>query len=310
MAIQTAELVNDFLNFAARRDPRLASVPLYKTVEEVQAALAPQLSAQQIRAVLDVPRELVVTADRDMLRRAILNLWMNAIDAMPAGGELVVTAHAGTSGVELEVADSGPGLPDEIRRRVFEPFFTTKEQGKGSGLGLSMVYGLVKQTGGHVKIYSEVGFGTTVKIYLPRAEAKHHADARAESVEAIAAKGHELILVVEDNEHMRAVTLKQLADLGYRTLEAANARLALSILDDHPEIDLLFTDVIMPGGITGCELAREVKKRRPDLKILLTSGYTQQAVANGCHDLEGLELLHKPFRKRDLAMKLRQTLGS
>lgn len=212
--------------------------------------------------------------------------------------------------VLLAVSDTGTGMSAEVHERAFEPFFSTKGIAKGSGLGLSMVYGFVKQTGGHVKIYSEVGFGTTVKIYLPRANAMQNAEAQSEAVESSVAKGHELILVVEDNERMRAVTLKQLANLGYRTLEAENAKMALFILDEHPEIDLLFTDVIMPGGMTGCELAREVKKRRPNLKILLTSGYTQQAVANGCHDLEGLELLNKPFRKRDLAAKVRQTLDS
>jgi CheY-like chemotaxis protein len=210
--------------------------------------------------------------------------------------------------VLLAISDTGTGMSSEVLERAFEPFFSTKGVGKGSGLGLSMVYGFVKQTGGHVKVYSEIGFGTTVKIYLPRANMMQKTETQTESVDAKLPEGNELILVVEDNERMRAVTLKQLTDLGYRSLAAENAKAALSLLDQHPEIDLLFTDVIMPGGMTGCELAREVKKRRPSLRILLTSGYTAQAVANGCHDLAGLELLQKPFRKVELAAKLRQML--
>jgi PAS domain S-box-containing protein len=324
-ALRGAELVQRLLAFSRKQPLQPAAIDLNERLPEIAKMLRRTLG-ENIELKLNCGDDLwPALADASQTDEAILNLAINARDAMPNGGALTIETvnvrldedYASqqvevTAGnyVMLAISDTGTGMEREVLERAFEPFFSTKGVGKGSGLGLSMVYGFVKQTGGHVKIYSEVGFGTTVKIYLPRAEAKHHADAKAESVEAAAAKGHEFILVVEDNDHMRAVTLKQMADLGYRTLEAENAKMALSILDEHPEIDLLFTDVIMPGGMTGCELAREVKKRRPDLKILLTSGYTQQAVANGCHDLKGLELLHKPFRKRDLAMKLRQTLDS
>ena len=207
--------------------------------------------------------------------------------------------------VLLAVSDNGVGMPPDVIDRAFEPFFTTKAVGKGSGLGLSMVYGFAKQSGGHIKIYSEVGHGTTVKIYLPRnhlaASASEEPDRSDVQHEA---KG-ERILVVEDNEGVRLVALKQLENLGYRTLEAENAKEALAILDREPEIDLLFTDIVMPGGMSGSELAREASKRRPGLKVLLTSGYTAHAATNGDHDIEGLELLNKPFRQRDLAEKLR-----
>ena len=171
-----------------------------------------------------------------------------------------------------------------------------------------MVYGFVKQSGGHIKIYSEVGHGTTVKIYLPRSDGGAIAGVRPATADHAPAPGTELVLMVEDNKDLRTVTLKQLTDLGYRTLEAENAKVALTILAERPDIDLLFTDIVMPGGMTGTELAREAKRLYPKLKILLTSGYTARAMANGFHDIEGLELLNKPFRKRDLAQRLRTVL--
>ncbi len=210
--------------------------------------------------------------------------------------------------VQVSISDTGAGMSPEVIEHCFEPFFTTKGIEKGTGLGLSMVYGFVKQSGGHIKIYSEVGHGTTVKIYLPTAGAGVAGRPRAVTVESAPATGTEVILMVEDNTDLRAVTVKQLADLGYRTLEAENAKAALKMLAAHPEIDLLFTDIVMPGGMTGTELAREARRLYPKLKILLTSGYTARAMANGFHDIEGLELLNKPFRKRDLAQRLRAVL--
>jgi PAS domain S-box-containing protein len=324
-ALRGAELVQRLLAFSRKQPLQPAAIDLNERLPEIAKMLRRTLG-ENIELKLNCGADLSpALADASQTDEAILNLAINARDAMPHGGTLTIeTANVHldddyashhvevTAGdyVLLAVSDTGTGMTAEILDRAFEPFFSTKGVGKGSGLGLSMVYGFVKQTGGHVKIYSEVGFGTTVKIYLPRAEAKHHADAPAESVQAIAAKGHELILVVEDNEQMRIVTLKQLSELGYRTLAAENAQAALAVLHEHPEIDLLFTDIVMPGGMTGCDLARQARSLRADLKILLTSGYTAQAVVNGCHDLEGLELLNKPFRKRDLAMKLRQILDS
>jgi len=195
-----------------------------------------------------------------------------------------------------------------VIEHCFEPFFTTKGIEKGTGLGLSMVYGFVKQSGGHIKIYSELGHGTSVKVYLPRSDGGAIGHVRPDTAGNAPALGTELVLMVEDNKDLRAVTLKQLTDLGYRTLEADNAKAALKILAERPDIDLLFTDIVMPGGMTGTELAREAKRLYPRLKILLTSGYTARAMANGFHDIEGLELLNKPFRKRDLAQRLRSVL--
>jgi CheY-like chemotaxis protein len=210
--------------------------------------------------------------------------------------------------VQVSVSDTGVGMTQETIDRCFEPFFTTKSTEKGTGLGLSMVYGFVKQSGGHIKIYSEVGHGTSVKIYLPRADRQVQARAVSGSIQATPTQGREVILVVEDNTDLRTVMIKQLTDLGYETREAENAKAALVALAKHPEVELLFTDIIMPGGMTGVELAREVRRLYPEVKILLTSGYTARAMANGFHDIDNLELLQKPFRKHDLAQRIRQIL--
>jgi CheY-like chemotaxis protein len=192
---------------------------------------------------------------------------------------------------------------------VFEPFFTTKETGKGTGLGLSMVYGFVKQSGGHIKVYSEEGRGTTIKLYLPRADAD--ADQRAEDHPAAAPpRGSETILLVEDNELVRGQVTMQLDSLGYITVSAANAAEALALLDAGATPDLLFTDVVMPGGMNGNQLAQEVIKRRPLVKVLYTSGYTENAMIHQGRLDPGVLLLTKPYRKADLARLLRMALGA
>jgi CheY-like chemotaxis protein len=252
-----------------------------------------------------------------------LNLAINARDAMPEGGKLTMETSSVrldadyaarnidvTSGdyVLLAVSDTGVGIPPDVLERVFEPFFTTKEPGKGTGLGLSMVYGFIKQSNGHIKIYSEIGRGTVVKIYLPRARTVEAAKMVREQ-EPEASRGHELVLVVEDNADMRAVAAAQLTDLGYRVLEADSAKAALAILEKRRDIDLLFSDVIMPGGMSGFELVVEARAKYPKLKMLLASGYTAKTITTGIIDLGGTELLNKPYRKYDLAIKLRQVLA-
>jgi CheY-like chemotaxis protein len=264
-----------------------------------------------------------VLVDPAQMDEAILNLAINARDAMPEGGVLSIETvntsldadYAARNSevvpgdyVEVSISDTGTGMTPEVIERCFEPFFTTKEVQKGTGLGLSMVYGFVKQSGGHVKVYSELGHGTSIKLYMPRAGEGGRAAPAAEPVALPPQCGSELVLTVEDNPDLRKMTVKQLIDLGYRTMEAENANAALQILTAHPEIDLLFTDVIMPGGMTGTELARAARQLRPRLKILLVSGYALRATASGAQDIAGLELLSKPFRKHDLARKLRHIL--
>jgi len=262
-------------------------------------------------------------ADPAQVDEAVLNLAINARDAMPRGGRLTIeTANAVLDDdyaarhsevkagdyVQLSVSDTGEGMSAEVIQRCCEPFFTTKGVEKGTGLGLSMVYGFVKQSGGHIKIYSETGHGTSVKLYFPRAQSVDEPAARVAS-EMPPARG-ECVLVVEDNAELRAVSVKQLGDLGYRALEARDAREALTLLAAHPEVSLLFSDIVMPGGMTGTELAREVRRLYPALKILLTSGYTARAMSNGFHDIDGLDMLLKPFRKSDLAKRLRHLLDT
>jgi CheY-like chemotaxis protein len=245
---------------------------------------------------------------------------------MPNGGKLTIeTANASLESaysaenpdaapgdyVMLAVTDNGTGIAPENLGRVFEPFFTTKGPGKGSGLGLSMVYGFMKQSGGHMKIYSEVGHGTVVRLYFPRtgnAAAAASAPAEAPAPQETAAHG-ELILVVEDNTEVRRTAVSQLRDLGYRTLEAVNAKEALAQLDGAQDIALIFTDIVMPGGMTGWELGTAVKAWRPDLPILYTSGFSESSVQDDRAHAHSRHFLPKPYRKRDLAQKLQQLLS-
>jgi PAS domain S-box-containing protein len=261
-------------------------------------------------------------ADSGQVENSLLNLAINARDAMPEGGKLIIetsNVHLDddyassnaevTSGdyVMMTVTDTGIGMPPDVLAHVFEPFFTTKEVGKGTGLGLSMIYGFAKQSGGHAKIYSEVGHGTTVRLYLPRLT---NESLKSDSAAVTPARkgGGETILVVEDNPDVRGLVLRQLRDLGYEVIEAANGPQALKILDDGAAIDLLFTDVVMPGGMTGRQLAEAAKTRRPNLKTLFTSGYTEDSILRLGKLDPGVRLLSKPYRKHELATRIRESL--
>jgi signal transduction histidine kinase len=261
--------------------------------------------------------------DPAQVETLLLNLAVNARDAMPGGGKLTIetanarldddyaAAHAEvTPGqyVMLAVTDNGTGMPAEIAERAFEPFFTTKDAGQGTGLGLSMIYGFVKQSEGHVKIYSEVGHGTTIKVYLPRSREQEAVVPDEPPVEERAPGSLETVLVVEDDADVRDLAVNMLQSLGYVPVEATDADSALAALDQRPEIVLLFTDVVLPGGTDGAELAREARKRRPDLRVLYTSGYTDNAIIHkGVLD-EDAEIINKPFRKAALARKIRSIL--
>jgi signal transduction histidine kinase/DNA-binding response OmpR family regulator len=261
--------------------------------------------------------------DPGQIENAILNLAINARDAMAGGGRL--TIEAGNALLDAEyarvhedvipgqyvmvgVTDTGAGIEHQLIERVFEPFFSTKPEGKGTGLGLSMVYGFVKQSGGHVKIYSEVGQGTTVKLYLPRA---HQAeDAIADETAAPVRGGSETVLVVEDDDEVRETAVGLLADLGYRVLKAREALAALSVIESGVPIDVLFTDVVMPGPLRSPELARQAKERLPGLAVLFTSGYTENAIVHGGRLDRGVELLSKPYTREALARKIRHVLAN
>jgi CheY-like chemotaxis protein len=204
------------------------------------------------------------------------------------------------------VSDTGTGMPAEVRDKVFEPFFTTKETGKGTGLGLSMVYGFVKQSGGHIKVYSEEGHGTSIKLYLPAASGG--ADASIPVVVPARGAG-EIIMVVEDDALVRGFVIAQLQSLGYRTVAAADGRAALEYVESGQPFDLLFTDVVMPGGLTGRQLAVEVTRHQPGTKILYTSGYTENSIVHHGRLDQGVMLLSKPYRKSELASIIRLALG-
>ena len=209
----------------------------------------------------------------------------------------------------LCVSDTGSGMTPEVVARAFERFFTTKAA-KGSGLGLSMVYGFARQSKGHVKIYSEPGRGTTIRLYLPRADAAASAGKARKPDPLRAARPNERILVVEDNTEVRETVIRQLHDLGYETLEASGGKEAVTILKSDARVDLLFSDVVMPGGMDGTQLAEEAARLRPNLKILLTSGFARASIQDGAASTYLKNLLSKPYRKTELAERLRATLDA
>jgi CheY-like chemotaxis protein len=211
--------------------------------------------------------------------------------------------------VLIAVSDTGSGMPKEVAARAFEPFFTTKEAGRGTGLGLSQVFGFVKQSGGHVKIYSEPGQGTTVKLYLPRLAASA-VDLGKESEPVVARTSGETILVVEDDEDVRTFTAEVLSELGYRVTVAPDAHVALTALGNLGAVDLLFTDVGLPDGINGRQLADEVQRRWPAVKVLFTTGYARNAIVHHGRLDPGVALIVKPFTQSSLAAKVRQVLDS
>src|SRR6266513_5189874 len=211
--------------------------------------------------------------------------------------------------VMLAVSDNGVGIDRSVLPHVFEPFFTTKDVGKGSGLGLSQVYGFAEQSGGHVKIYSEVGIGTTVKLYVPTTTERSVEGDQESLIPLRSANGDETILVVEDDEAVLTMAVESLADLGYRVLVAHDGREALAIMNGPERIDILFSDIIMPHGINGAQLAIEARRLRPGIKVLLTSGYTATALT-GEHGLPAeLPVLSKPYRRDELAAQLRVVAG-
>ncbi|MBM0207222.1 response regulator [Micromonospora sp. STR1s_5] len=264
-----------------------------------------------------------VEADANQLENAILNLAVNARDAMPDGGKLTIEtantmldeayarAHAEVRPgqyVVLSVSDTGVGMDRETAERVFEPFFTTKEVGKGTGLGLSMVYGFAKQSGGHVKIYSEPLVGTTVKIYLPRLIGGRSDEEDPEPNISPEGGGKETILVVEDDEDVRAYSVETLRELGYQVIEAQDGPSALRVLERQAAVDLLFTDVVLPNGLNGERLARDARALRPRIKVLFTTGYSRNAIVHHGRLDAGVQLIAKPYSYADLATKVRDVL--
>ena len=319
-----AKLTQRLLAFS-RRQPLLAQpTDLNKLVLGMLDLMRRTLGANiRIETALagDLEQTLV---DPAQFENALLNLVINARDAMPQGGRLKLTtanvpievdeaaAHTEVRPgpyVMLAVSDTGVGMTPELLERAFEPFFTTKETGKGSGLGLSMVYGLVKQSDGHITIHSEPGLGTTVRLYLPQIAQPVQAPTEPRASDTSSRGQGQIILVVEDDADVRQFAVSALRGLGYTPLQAADAETALRVLEAMPQISLLFTDIVMPGEMDGVRLAAEAQRRYPGLRVLLTSGYTEHAPIGSGELTEAVEVLAKPYRKADLGRKLRMLLG-
>jgi PAS domain S-box-containing protein len=318
-----AQLTQRMLAFARKQPLQARSLDLNAIVERMVPMLRRTLG-EDITIITGLADDLWhALADPSQVEDAILNLAVNARDAMPTGGRLVIetanvhldqqyaTHHpevAPGEYVAMIVTDSGAGMSPDVVERAFEPFFTTKDVGRGSGLGLSMVYGFAKQSRGHVKIYSEVGHGSSVKLYLPKVAGAVALDTDTLSEPSEAHSGGETILVVEDDAAVRVAAAGILQNLGYRVLEAEDGEAALAILEQHHPIDLLFTDLIMPHGVSGQDLLRWVRERRPELKVLFTSGYSEH-LFKGRGDVErGAPLLSKPYRRQNLAAAVRRAL--
>ncbi|HEY6985875.1 MAG TPA: PAS domain S-box protein [Rhodanobacteraceae bacterium] len=313
-----AALTRKLLAFARRQRLMPREVSPAQLLSDLQQMLQRTLGeriAVTVECGEDVP---VVFADPGELDAALINLALNARDAMPRGGDLRISAersiYAGDGELDpgtyvvLRVADTGTGMPPEVLARALEPFFTTKESGKGNGLGLSMVYGFVKQSGGRVAIESTLGAGTRVDLHLP-ARAPDQAPQRAPAAAASAHEGRESILVVEDERDVRAIATAFLRSLGYTTYEAESGERALELLGAHPDVALLFSDIVLGSGMTGYELLREARKIRTGLPVLLTSGYERAGGEPEDAPPPDVDVLRKPYRREQLAAAVRKAFG-
>jgi len=321
---RAAKLTQRLLAFARQQPLTPQAVDVDQLIDEISDLLQRTIGETIALRTITTAGLWSTLADPNQLENVLLNLVINARDAMPDGGRLTIEtancylddtymarlAEPAKSGdyVLIAVSDTGIGMDAATVEHAFEPFFTTKEIGKGTGLGLSQVYGFVRQSAGHVRIDSEPGRGATVKMFLPRCREIGKAAAVAPNAAAGRAHGTECILVVEDDNALRAHTTEALSDLGYQVFEAPQPAVALRILAEQRQIDLLFTDIVMPGGMNGRELADAALQRRPDLKVLFTTGYSRTAILDPYQADPNLQLLRKPFSVNTLAMRVRGIL--
>jgi PAS domain S-box-containing protein len=321
-----AELTARLLAFSRRQLLQPQAIDCHQLLDSMYKLLRRTLRENiEVRTAFH-PDMILAFADRAQLESAVLNLALNAQDAMPAGGHLTMSTELASLDEQyrslhpevvpdeyalISVTDDGEGMSPEVVAHAFEPFYTTKDVGKGSGLGLSMVYGFVKQSNGHVAIYSEAGLGTTVRIYLPLAAAQGPRTSRdTAAIEESVPKGRETILVAEDDPFVRSSVIHRLESLGYRVIAAVNADEALLKLRANPKIDLLFTDIIMPGGMSGWELGDIARQLRPGLPIVYTSGYALETLVKQGRISEQSIILTKPYRNTELAHRLREALAA
>ncbi|PDT61608.1 hybrid sensor histidine kinase/response regulator [Bradyrhizobium diazoefficiens] len=318
-----AALTSSLLSFARKQALQPTEIDVNELLEELAKLLLATFD-KKIEIVTKLDSKVwLAFVDRGQLSSALLNLAINARDAMLDGGRLTLTTRnvvfgvreavavgAGYAGdyVEIEIADTGTGIRRAILERIFDPFFSTKEVGKGTGLGLSMVFGFVKQSGGGIKVASEEGRGTTFTIYLPKAETSTLRPAGYDDRKVVG--GRETILCVEDDRDVRQYVTVQLESLGYKVIPAANATEALAIAAEGKAFDLLFTDIVMAGGINGRELAEQMVAARPSLRVLFTSGYAYDSMHAQGRATKGAPLLTKPYRKAELARMLRRSLDT
>jgi len=313
-----ASLTHRLLTFARRRrlSPQIIDVNalILNLTEILKRALGEPIALTTVLAGNVWPTR----ADQSELENAILNLAINARDAMPDGGNLMIETRnatakdAGLAGdgafVLISVSDTGQGMTVEVIERAFEPFFTTKEPGRGTGLGLSTVYGFAEQSGGHAAITSEIGCGTTVNLYLPRAEAETLPVLTETDVPIPLSENSEVVLVVEDNPEVRELTLQRVEGLGYVTHEAESGVAAVRFLKSGEPVDVVLSDVVMPGGMSGYDLARWVKENAPQIKVVLTSGFAAEETRRDPVELTGQPILRKPYKRSELAVALRDAL--
>jgi PAS domain S-box-containing protein len=318
-ALRGHELVKRMLAFGRQQPLQPVVFSLNEAMSGMEGLLRRTIREDIEISIIPAERLAPVLADKLQLENAVLNLAINSAHAMPNGGKLIVE----TADIQLEdeyaaqnpdvkpgdyvmlaVSDSGSGMAPEVMERAFEPFFTTKPVGAGSGLGLSQVYGFVKQSGGHIKIYSEPGHGTTVRLYLPAVAQQMAPVEAAQGTPAQRRLAAGNVLLVEDEENLRRAAARMLKSMGYAVFETVSGPEALAYLRNGGQVDLLFSDVVMPGGMTGIELAEIARATWPDLKILLTSGYSEVLVRESSKLLEGVHLIGKPYRKQDLAAKI------
>ena len=320
-----ADLTQRLLAFSRRQELAPETVDLPELLNRLEPLLSRALR-EKVTLEWDFAKDLwSVFIDSGQFENAVINLGINARDAMPDGGTLRISAHntnvdqsfaTSRAGIEpgeyvlVSVADTGTGMPPEVVRRAFDPFFTTKEAGKGSGLGLSMVFGFVRQSGGFIEIDSAAGEGTDIQLYLPRSEFAQAAETSAGEEKNSMTGGSEKILVVEDDPLVRELTVGYLADLGYETLNAENGIEALSVLANGESVDLVVSDIVMPGGMSGLDLSSAIRERFRSIRILHMSGYSHDEFSKEGHDIDACSVLQKPFNREQLASKVREILDA
>lgn len=323
-AMLGSKLTDQLLTFARRRHMDAQVIQLNDLLVGITDMLRRTLG-EHVMLSTSLARNIWPTrADPGQFQSAIVNMAVNARDAMAQGGKLVIETrnivldqdHADFHPelkpgqyVQLSISDTGSGMAPDVRDRVFEPFFTTKEKGRGTGLGLAMVYGFVRQAGGHITVYSELGHGTTFNLYFPRVDGiTVQASVRGKGV--IDPDARETILVVEDDDRVRQLTITRLKLIGYQVLEASDGPKALELLTGGHPVDLVFTDLVMPGGMSGREVAARARQLRPGIKVLLTSGYAEELVRGDDLEREQLKVLRKPYHQADLVTALREILAT